>query len=48
MVLTSGSDFSLLPLGLIMFAVLAVPPLLGARLGAWLRLRGSVQRDARD
>jgi hypothetical protein len=48
MVLTSGSDFGLLPLGLIMFAVLAVPPLLVARLAASVRLRGSAARDARD
>ena len=39
MALTSGSDFGLLPLGLIMFGVLALPPVLAARIGAWLRSR---------
>lgn len=36
-----SSDFSLLPLGLIMFAVLAVPPMLVARFAAGLRRRSS-------
>jgi hypothetical protein len=36
MVLASGGGFSLLPLGLIMFAVLALPAVLGARIGAWV------------
>jgi hypothetical protein len=39
MAFTSGGSFGLLPLGLVLFAVLALPPLLGARLGAWLRRR---------
>lgn len=39
MLLTSGSSLSLLPLGLIMFAILALPPILVARAVAWLRLR---------
>lgn len=39
MVFTSGGSLGLLPLGLILFGVLALPPLLGARLGARLRLR---------
>lgn len=47
MVFTSGSDFSLLPLGLALFAALAVPPLLAARLAASFRLRGSEARDTR-
>lgn len=38
MVLTSGSGFGLLPLGLILFAVLALPAVVVARLG------GSVSR----
>lgn len=36
-----SSSFGLLPLGLIMFAVLAVPPMLVARFGAGLRARSS-------
>lgn len=39
MVLTSGASFGLLPLGLIMFAVLALPPLLATSIGAGLRRR---------
>ncbi|HEY7672295.1 MAG TPA: hypothetical protein VIC71_08760 [Gammaproteobacteria bacterium] len=39
MILTSGSSFSLLPLGLMMFAILALPAMLIARIGAWFRLR---------
>ena len=39
MVLTSGSSFGLLPLGLILFGILALPPMLAAQLGAWLRRR---------
>jgi peptidoglycan/LPS O-acetylase OafA/YrhL len=39
MLLTSGSSLSLLPLGLVMFAILALPPILIARVVAWLRLR---------
>lgn len=39
MTLTSGGSFALLPLGLILFAVLALPAMLGARIGAWLRGR---------
>jgi hypothetical protein len=41
MVFTSGSSFSLLPLGLVLFGVLALPPMLAAQLGAWLRRRRS-------
>lgn len=37
MILTSGSGFGLLPLGLMLFAVLSLPPVLGAYVGAWLR-----------
>ena len=48
MVLTSGRDFGLLPLGLILFGVLAVPPVLVARLVASLRPRGSGSRVDRD
>jgi hypothetical protein len=40
MIFTSDSSFGLLPLGLILFGVLALPPMLSARAGAWLRLRG--------
>jgi hypothetical protein len=32
-------EFGLLPLGLIMFGVLAVPPMLAGLTGAWLRSR---------
>jgi uncharacterized membrane protein YfcA len=39
MTLTSGSSFGLLPLGLILFAILALPAMAGARIGAWLRRR---------
>jgi hypothetical protein len=35
----ASSSFGLLPLGLILFAVLAVPPMLVARLAAGLRTR---------
>jgi hypothetical protein len=48
MVLTSGGDFGLLPLGLILFAILALPPVLAARLGAWLRLRTAARRRDPD
>lgn len=41
MVLTSGSSFGLLPLGLVLFGVLALPPMLVAQLGAWLGRRRS-------
>jgi hypothetical protein len=44
MVLTSGSSFSLLPLGLILFGILALPPMLAAQLGAWWRRRSQVAR----
>lgn len=44
MILTSGSGLGLLPLGLILFGVLALPPMLGARVGAWLRRRSSGDR----
>lgn len=39
MLLTSGSSLALLPLGLVMFAILALPPIAVARAAAWLRLR---------
>jgi hypothetical protein len=39
MALTSGSSFNLLPLGLVLFGILALPPVLAARVGAWLRSR---------
>jgi hypothetical protein len=39
MILTSGGGLSLLPLGIIMFGILALPAILIARIGAWLRLR---------
>ena len=45
MVLMSGGDFGLLPLGLIMFAILALPAVLAARLGAWLRLRTAARTN---
>lgn len=35
--LVGGSGLGLLPLGLIAMAILAVPPMLTAKLGAWLR-----------
>jgi hypothetical protein len=41
MILTSGGSFSLLPLGVIMFGILALPAILVARLSAWLRLRAA-------
>jgi hypothetical protein len=41
LVLTSGGSFGLLPLGLVLFGVLALPPVLAALLGAWLRRRRS-------
>ena len=42
MLLTSGSSFSLLPLGLFLFAILALPPIAVARAIARVRLRGRV------
>jgi hypothetical protein len=39
MLFTSGGSFSLLPLGIIMFGVLALPAIMVARISAWLRLR---------
>lgn len=39
MALTSGSSFGLLPLGLVVFAILALPAMLAARVGASLRQR---------
>jgi hypothetical protein len=39
MLVTSGSSLSLLPLGLVMFGILALPPILVARAVAWLALR---------
>ena len=39
MVLASGNDFGLVPLGLMLFAILALPAVLVARLVARLRLR---------
>ena len=41
--LTSGSSFGLLPLGLILFGILALPVMIGARIGAWLRRRVEVR-----
>ena len=41
MVLGSGGDFALLPLGLILFAVLALPPFAAAKLAASVRARGA-------
>jgi hypothetical protein len=46
MVFTSGSSFGLLPLGLVLFSVLALPPMLAAQLGAWLRQRRSQTRQS--
>ena len=40
MMMTASSSFSLLPLGLILFAVLALPAVVVARIGSYLRLRG--------
>jgi hypothetical protein len=39
MAFTSGGSFGLLPLGLILFAILALPAMLAARIAARLRLR---------
>jgi hypothetical protein len=39
MVFTSGGSFSLLPLGVIMFGILALPPMMVASISAWIRLR---------
>ncbi|MBN1239315.1 MAG: hypothetical protein JXB36_12500 [Gammaproteobacteria bacterium] len=39
MLLTSGSSFGLLPIGLVLFAILAVPPIIAARIATWFRLR---------
>ena len=39
MVLASGSDFGLLPLGLILFAALALPPFAAAKVAASVRAR---------
>lgn len=43
MVFTSGGSFGLLPLGLILFAILAVPPIIAAQLAARLRKRNTVE-----
>src|SRR5262245_54261929 len=40
MILTTHGSFGLLPLGLILFGALALPPALSARVGAGLRRRG--------
>jgi hypothetical protein len=40
------SDWGLLPLGLILFAVLAVPPCAAASLAAWLARRGQRARSS--
>lgn len=37
----SATSFGLLPLGLVMFGVLAVPPMAAARFAAWLRRRSA-------
>lgn len=44
MMLTSGSSFGLLPLGLILFAMLALPPILATRVAARLRRRIDARR----
>ena len=44
MALTSGSSFGLLPLGLIVFGVLAIPPILAALTAAWFRRRMDARR----
>jgi hypothetical protein len=41
MVLSSGGDFGLLPLGLIMFAILALPAFAAAKVAASIRLRAA-------
>lgn len=38
-ILAGGSGFGLLPLGIVLMAILAVPPMLTAKLGAWLHAR---------
>ena len=43
MALASGVDFGLLPLGLMLFAFLALPAVLAARLVARLRLRATAK-----
>jgi hypothetical protein len=45
MIVTSGGSFGLLPLGLVLFGVLAIPALLAAHAAAWVgnRLRGHPQ-----
>src|SRR5688572_3584359 len=43
MAVTSGGSFGLLPLGLILFTILALPAVLAAWVGAWLRLRAKHQ-----
>lgn len=44
MAFTSGSSFGLLPLGLIVIAVLAIPPVLAALIAARLRKRVDARR----
>ena len=39
MMLTSGGSMSLLPLGLALFAILALPAIAAATFGAWMRMR---------
>ena len=39
MVLSSGGDFGLLPLGLILFAILALPAFAAAKVAAAIRMR---------
>ena len=41
MVLASNGDFGLLPLGLILFAILALPPFAAAKVAASVRARGA-------
>jgi hypothetical protein len=41
MVLSTGGDFGLLPLGLIMFAILALPAFAAAKVAASIRLRAA-------
>lgn len=48
MTLTSGSSFGLLPLGLALFAVLALPPIFVARICARARLRQDLHQGPRE
>jgi hypothetical protein len=46
MALGSGGDFGLLPLGLLLFAILALPPFAAAKVAASVRTRGARQRGS--